>query len=44
MKKRCDGCNREVHPDVNGFWLDEDETPDCPKSNYGHHVDRRTWV
>lgn len=36
---RCDHCGQPVRVDVNGWYVGEDQTSDCPDSERGHEVD-----
>lgn len=38
----CDHCEQEVHLDRNGFWVGDDDTSDCPRSDAGHQVEGLT--
>ena len=35
----CDHCKQRVWRDVNGYWVGEDDTSECPANNNGHMVD-----
>ena len=34
----CDHCGAAVHRDVNGWWVGDDDTSDCPASERGHEA------
>lgn len=41
----CDHCGKAVHQDINGYWVGEDETSNCPGSAIiGHEVNGQTWA
>jgi len=37
----CDYCGQVVTPDVNGWWVGDDNTSDCRADQRGHEVDGR---